>query len=137
MLEKQKIKKIITTIIKGLPIIFATTFCGLMIAKFTIRYSSPQFQSVAKIKLDDQKHGFSANNLYEDLDVFSSENKIETEAEILKSPLLIGKTVDKMKLGVEIYRIGDIKKTLLYKDNPFTFEYSEEEKSILKMADHN
>jgi hypothetical protein len=94
MREMQRIKRIITPLLKGLP-----------------------------IKLDDWKYGMSRNHLFEDFDVFSSENKIETEAEILKSPLLIGKTLEVMHLDVMVTRIGMIKKTILFHDNPFQFEY--------------
>ncbi len=131
MIEIQKLKKLISTLIKGSPIIAASLIIALFIAKMAIQYSTPKYQSVAKIKLDDQKYGFASNNLYSDFDVFSSENKIETEAEILKSPLLIGKTIDVLNLNVQIYRIGSLKKTFLYKDNPFLFNYSMEDEMIM------
>ncbi len=121
MREMQRIKRIIIPLLKGLPILIITLLIALFIAKKAIQYSVPKYQSMAKIKLDDRKYGMSGNNLYEDFDVFSSENKIETEAEILKSPLLIGKTIDKMDLSVLMFRMGVIKNTFLYQDNPFEF----------------
>lgn len=123
MREMQRIKRIIIPLLKGLPIILITLLISLLIAQKAIQYSVPKYQSIAKIKLDDRKYGLSGNNLYEDFDVFSSQNKIETEAEILKSPLLIGKTVDAIDLNVMVTRIGIIKETILFHDNPFIFEY--------------
>jgi len=89
------------------------------------------YQSMAKIKLDDHKYGMSANNLYEDFDVFATENKIETEAEILKSPLLVQKAIGAMGLDVFMEREGAIKSTFLYRDNPFIIHHLNERSSIL------
>jgi len=123
MKEMQSIKRLIIPLLKGLPILIITLLISLFIAKKTIQYSSPKYQSMAKIKLDDIKYGTSGNNLYEDFDVFSSENKIETEAEILKSPLLISKTIDQLNLNVLVSRLGTIKETTLFQDNPLLFKY--------------
>ena len=126
----QRIKKIIIPLLKGLPIIIGCFLIALYIGRKAIQYSVPMYQSIAKIKLDDRKYGLSANNLYEDFDVFSSENKIETEAEILKSPLLVGKTIDAMHLDALVSRVGRIKTTRLYKDVPFLFTYDSEARAF-------
>lgn len=131
MKEMQRIKRLVIQLLKGLPIIIGTFLIGLFIASRVISYSVPKYQSMAKIKLDDRKYGLSGNNLYDDFDVFSSENKIETEAEILKSPLLIGKTVEAMSLSTLVKRVGAIKSTFLYHDNPFLIECAEQEGIIL------
>lgn len=123
MKEMQNIKKLVIALLKGLPIIITTFLVSLFIAHKTIQYSTPKYQSMAKIKLDDRKYGMSGNNLYEDFDVFSSENKIETEAEILKSPLLIGKAIKKLNLSVMVTRQGIFKNTTLLQDNPFLFSF--------------
>lgn len=123
MREVQRVKRLVIPLLKGLPIIIISFIISLFIAKKAIQYSVPKYQSMAKIKLDDRKYGMSGNNLYDDLDVFSSQNKIETEAEILKSPLLIGKAIEGMHLNVLVKRVGRIKETIVYKNNPFYFEY--------------
>lgn len=124
MKETQRIKRIIITLIKGSPIVIGFLLVGLFIARKSIQYSTPMYQSMAKIKLDDRKYGMSGNNLYEDLDVFTSENRIETEAEILQSPLLIEKALEKFGNEVQIWREGKMKNTFLYADNPFKINYS-------------
>ncbi len=130
MKEMQNIKRLIIPLLKGLPILIITVLISLFIAKKTIQYSTPNYQSIAKIKLDDRKYGMSGNNLYEDFDVFSSKNKIETEAEVLKSPLLIGKTIEELNLGVLVSRLGTIKETILFQDNPLLFKYTSSTTSI-------
>lgn len=143
MKEIQRIKRLIIPLLKGMPVIIITLIIALFIARKAIQYTVPKYQSMAKIKLDDRKYGMSANNLYEDFDVFATENKIETEAEILKSPLLIGKAIDALKLDVMIKRQGRLKHAFLYKDNPFIFEYDrfennlEDQKYVLRVNGKN
>lgn len=124
MLELQRIKRLIIPFIKGLPFIIVSLVLALFIAKKIIQYSVPKYQSIAKVKLDDNKYGHSANNLYEDFDLFSTENKIETEAEVLKSSILLEQAIKELNLNVSISRIGSIKKAQLYKNTPFTFSYT-------------
>lgn len=127
----QNLKKQLIPIIKGMPIIVAVFIAAIYLGNKIIAYSEPMYQSMAKIKLDDQKYGFSNNQLYKDFDVFSTENKIESEAEILASPLLIEKTLSKLDFNTEIKRKGKIKNTLLYKNNsPFEVTYKENNDNI-------
>ena len=88
----QKIKKQLLPLIKGLPMIFIIFICALFLAKKIVDYTPNTYRTISKIKLDDQKFGFSGNNLYGDFDVISTENKIEAEAELLQSPLIIEKS---------------------------------------------
>lgn len=124
MLEIQRLKRLIVPFVKGLPIIIGSLLIALFIAKKIIQYSVPQYQSIAKIKLDDSKNGLSSNNLFEDFDLFAREHKIETEAEVLKSSLLIKQAINKLELDVYLSRIGTLKKTKLYKETPLLFTYN-------------
>ena len=82
------------------------------------------YLSMAKIKLDNQKYGASNALLYKDFDVFSSDDKIESEAELLGSHLLIRKALDRVQFDITINRIGSIKNTSLYKNSPIDIEYN-------------
>lgn len=126
MIEIQQLKRLIIPFIKGLPIIIGCLIAALFISKKIIQYSVPKYQSIAKIKLDDTKTGLSSNNLYEDFDLFAREHKIVTEAEVLKSSLLIKKAIHKLDLNVHISRVGTIRNMKLYKDIPFVFNYNKE-----------
>jgi uncharacterized protein involved in exopolysaccharide biosynthesis len=74
---------------------------------------------MAKIKLDDQKIGFSSNEIYKDFSMFSLEHRIQAEVELLKSPVIIEKAIDSLSLDIEVTRIGKLKKTTLYGNSPF------------------
>ncbi len=113
-------KRQILLLIKGLPVIVGCFVLALFVARKMVSYTPNTYQSIARIKLDDQKYGFSNNVLYQDFDVFSAENKIESEAEVLKSPLLVGKALDSLGSFVRIARIGQMKNTELYDDSPIS-----------------
>ncbi|MFB0926157.1 MAG: hypothetical protein QMB65_12895, partial [Vicingaceae bacterium] len=88
MASIQNIKKQLLPLIKGSPIIIMVFLLSVFIAKKIIQYTPTTYLSVAKIKLDNQKYGFSNSALYKDFDVFTAHDMIETEAEILGSYLI-------------------------------------------------
>ena len=120
----QSIKKQLGVVLKGIPIIAICLILSLLFAAKIILYTNTTYQSIAKVKLDDSKYGFSSTTMYENFDIFSSENYIETEAELLNSPLLIGMALDSLDFDVSIYRTGSIKNTLLYENSPISIEYN-------------
>ncbi|MDG1333248.1 MAG: GNVR domain-containing protein [Crocinitomicaceae bacterium] len=79
---------------------------------------------MAKIKLDDQKIGFSSNEIYKDFSMFSLEHRIEAEVELIKSPIIIEQAIDSLSLDVQITRVGSLKETILYGNTPFQISYS-------------
>lgn len=101
----QQLKKQLLPLVKGLPIVVVVFIASIIVGKLIIRYSSNQFQSIAKIKLDDQKFGFSSNETYKDFEMFTLTNRIDAEVELLKSPLIIEKAIDMLKMNVNITRI--------------------------------
>lgn len=123
MVGYQKLKRQMLPLLKGIPFIIGVFLLSLFIAKKIIDYTPNTYQSIAKIKLDDQKYGFSNNNLFNDFDVFSTENKIEAEAEILQSPLIVEKALKNLDFEVAIYRVGSLKNTMLYKNSPIQINY--------------
>ncbi|MFT6761067.1 MAG: hypothetical protein ACJATS_002261 [Psychroserpens sp.] len=126
----QDIKRQLFPLLKGLPIVVIVFLASLFFARQVIRYSPNMYQTMAKIKLDDQKYGFSSNNLYDDFDVFSTGNTIEAEAEILKSSLIVEKATQGLGLDVVIYRKGSLKNTMLYDDSPVSIEYKFDEENL-------
>lgn len=119
----QGLKRQLLPLLKGLPIIVGCAVVALVIARKIISYTPNSYQTVARIKLDDQKYGFSNTQLYKDFDVFSTTSKIQSEAEILQSPLLIGQSLNRVDFGISIYRVGSLKNTLLYKDSPIIISH--------------
>ncbi len=103
---------------KGLPIIIATVAGSLLIARYYLKWVTPMYESTAKIKLADRHEGIGNSNLYKDLDVFVTSNKVSGEVELMKSNVILKKAISKLNLRTKIYRVGDIHKTELYNQSP-------------------
>lgn len=105
---------------RGIPIIAAVMLLSVMAAKKYLHYTTPMYESVAHIKLADAQLGIPHSNLYRDFDVFASSNKIGAEVEMVRSQVVIERALEKLDLGFTAYRVGDIHKTELYNDCPFS-----------------
>lgn len=127
----QEIKKQLLPLIKGIPFVLTCFIIALFIAKKVISYTPEKYSVMAKIKLDDQKAGISNNNLYTDFDVFSTENKIAAEIEIIKSPIVIKAALDSINLNTSIYRVGKIRSTLLFDNSPISIEHKTQSKALI------
>ena len=107
---------------RGFPIIILVMIIAVMGAKKYLNYVTPMYESTAKLKLADTEEGVPSANLFKDLDVFASANKIATEIEVLKSSKLIGKTLEELPFGIEIFRKGDMLTVELFNNSPITVE---------------
>ena len=114
--------RMIKPLLKGLPIIILVMFLAVMVAKKYLNYVTPMYESTAKLKIADVDEGVTGANLYKDLDVFASSYKIATEIEVLKSDLLIEKTLKKLSFNLEIYRKGDMQTVELFNNSPIVIE---------------
>ncbi|MFT6334133.1 MAG: hypothetical protein ACJATI_000865 [Halioglobus sp.] len=108
--------------IRGFLLIILSMFVAVMAAKKYLSYVVPLYESTTKMKLADVSEGVQNSNLFKDFDVFASANKIATEIEVLKSSVLIGKTLDSIDFDVEIYRKGKLKSVELFDNSPFMIE---------------
>lgn len=105
------------------PVALLTMLAGIFAAKKYLRYSTPVYESVAKIKLADIHAGVPNGNLYKNLDIFANTNQIGAEVELIRSKVLVKKAVEGLGIDVSIYRIGDIHKTELYDQSPFSVSF--------------
>ena len=108
--------------IRGSFLIIISIIASVLLAKKYISYMVPMYESTTKMKLADVSDGVQSSNLFKDFDVFASTNKIATEIEVLKSSVLLNKTLDSLDFDVEIYRVGKIKSVELYNDSPFSIK---------------
>ncbi len=92
---------------------------SVMVAKKYLNYVTPLYQSTAILKLADINEGIPGSNLFKDLDVFATSNKIAAEIEVIKSEMLINKALDSLPMFCTIIsRVGKIKSNELYKQSP-------------------
>ncbi|MFT4739725.1 MAG: hypothetical protein ACI9L9_000499 [Marivirga sp.] len=105
--------------LRGLPFIVMMMIGSYLVASKYLNYVTPMYESTTKVKLADISEGVSNSNLFKDLDVFATSNKVAGEIEILKSELLLDQTLDELDFDLEVYRKGKIRSVELYGDNPF------------------
>ncbi|MGB0522992.1 MAG: GumC family protein [Flammeovirgaceae bacterium] len=122
MSDLQNIKRLILPALRGLHWIVGLCLLCAFLAYQSLKYVTPQYESVAKIKLDHGNEGLSSANLFKDFDVFHYGYKIKAEEELIRSKILINKALDKVDFDISYYRIGDIRTSELYHDAPFRVE---------------
>jgi uncharacterized protein involved in exopolysaccharide biosynthesis len=114
--------RLLKPLFRGLPIIVLVVILSVLSAKKYLNYVTPMYESTAKLRLADVHEGVPGANLFKDLDVFASANKIATEIEVLKSDNLIGATLSQLPFGKEIYRKGEMRSSELFRDSPLLIE---------------
>jgi uncharacterized protein involved in exopolysaccharide biosynthesis len=104
--------------LRGLPIIVLVMIISMLAAKKYLSYVTPMYESTVKIKLADIHEGVPNSNLFKDLDVFSTSNKIAAEIELLKSQVLVNKVLDELHFYTQIKRVGKMRSVELYHNSP-------------------
>lgn len=112
--------RILRPYLRGLPIIILAMLAGFIFAKKYLSYTTPMYESTTKIKLADLGEGATGNNLFKDLDVFSSTNKIATEIELLKSQVLLEKALSNLDFSEKLSRVGRVMTKEIYGKKPFS-----------------
>lgn len=128
--EVQNLKRLLVKLVHGLPIILGCMVLALGMAKLFIHKSEPIYDSAAKMRLDDQEFGISNNQLYNDFDMFSTDNRVMTEVEVVKSPAIMGRVIDSLNLLTEYREIGKYQRISLYGKNPFVVNCIDNRKLI-------
>jgi uncharacterized protein involved in exopolysaccharide biosynthesis len=108
--------------IRGWFFILAAMVISYFIAEKCLSYSTPIYQSTAKLKLANLNEGVPNSKLFKDLDVFANTQKIQSEIELIKSEAIMKKVLPKIAFSMTISRIGKFKNTELFTDSPISIE---------------
>lgn len=109
---------------RGFPLIVLCMFAAVVVAKKYLSYVTPMYEATAKLKLADVSEGVPSSNLFKDLDVFATTNKITAEIEVIRSQVLINTVLDSLDFDQEVKRIGKVRSVELYHDSPFVIHAS-------------
>jgi len=131
MSEASGTKRLLRPLATYWPIIAICVFTAVLIASRYLKYSTPLFESTAKLKLADVNEGVPNSNLYKDFDIFTSSNKISAEVELIKSKLIINNALDSLGFDVAYFRKGEIHDNEMYVEPPFSVKYSLHDSSIM------
>jgi len=104
---------------RGLPIILLCVGLSLAAAWQYLRYATPLYESTAKIKLADSNEGAMNTTLIKNADAFSVDNRASAEVELMRSPLLLGRALDRLSFDVSTYRVGKVRTSEMYTASPF------------------
>ena len=121
--------RILKPYLRGLPLIIFGMILAFLMAKKYLNYVTPQYESTTKLRLADVSDGVPSSNLFKDLDVFTTSNKIAAEIEILKSDVLLEKVMNELDFNLEVFRNGKIKTVELYDQSPIEINYTIKNKS--------
>ena len=116
--------------LRGFPIIILAMVMAFFLSKKYLSYVTPMYESTAKLKLADVSEGVTGSNLFKDLDVFATSNRIAAEIEVIKSEVLLNKVFDELDYEIEIFRKGKIKVVEIYNQSPILIEYTKADKSV-------
>jgi len=103
----------------GLPVVALCTGLSLSAAWQYLRYATPQYESTAKIKLADVNEGPINTTLIKNLDAFSGDNRTSAEVELVRSPLLLTRALNRVPFDQTTYRVGKVRTAELYRASPF------------------
>ncbi len=107
-----------------MPFIVLVMVIAFLIASKYLNYVTPVYESTTKLRLADVSDGVPSSNLFKDLDVFTSSNKIAAEIELLKSEVLLSKVINELDFNLEVFRKGKIKTVELYDQSPININYT-------------
>ena len=109
--------------LRGIPIILVAMILSFLITSKNLSYVTPTYESTAKLKLADVHEGVPGSNLFKNLDVFATANKIKAEIEVIKSELLVNMVLDQLDFELRVFRLGNIKTIELYDQRPIIIDY--------------
>ena len=116
--------RILKPYLRGMPFIILMMVIAFLIANKYLNYVTPIYESTTKLRLADVSEGVPSSNLFKDLDVFTSSNKIAAEIELLKSEVILGKVINELDFNLEVFRVGKIKTVELYDQSPVNISYT-------------
>lgn len=123
--ESIEIKKIFGNYFQYWKYFLVSFFLFMCLAFLYIRYSTPIYQTTAKILIqDDEKSNsaISSLSLFKDLGILGSNSNLNNEIEIITSRIILQKVVQNLNLQTQYFSDNSttgIKKLELYYQNPY------------------
>ncbi len=122
---KKEYQTLIVPILKGLPIILALLVGAIMLASRLVVYTVPEYQSTGSIKIDNRNINLGDLALFEEDGRTKGATSVDflTEVEMFKSKKLKELTLKNLDFELEIFRVGKMKTTELFKNSPLSIGY--------------
>ena len=121
---RKEFNTIILPILKGLPLIILLAVIAFMVTKQLLKYTNSIYQADGAILIDLSKKNTNTNVIFDEQGGKKSSHSFLTEVESFKAKSLIEKTLRTLNFDVSYFRIGELRKTELYLDAPFSIHYA-------------
>ena len=121
---RKEFNTIILPILKGLPLILLLVVIAFMVSKQLLKYTNTIYQADGAILIDLSKKNTNTNIIFDEQGGKKSSHSFLTEVESFKSKSLIEKTLRTLDFDVSYFRVGELKKSELFKNSPFTIQYA-------------
>ena len=87
-----------------------------------LRYAIPVYETSATVLIKDEKKGLDDSKIMESLNIFSSNNIVENEMEVLQSRSLMNGVVDKLHLYAPVFSEGHVRSVSAYTSSPIIID---------------
>lgn len=104
-----------------LPLFIASLIISFAVAYLYLRYQVPNYSSAVSILIKDDKNSQPSDALNE-IVLFKPKTNLANEIEILKSATLMRKVVNAINLNTQYWTEGNVKRSEMYNNKPFTYE---------------
>ncbi|UKM63966.1 polysaccharide biosynthesis tyrosine autokinase [Flavobacteriaceae bacterium GSB9] len=130
--QEFNLKKVLSSYTKKWLWFVFSLLIALAIAYIYIRYTTPQYEAYAKVKIVSENEGTSANAVFKDLPMFSDAEsaRIEDEVAIITSRKTLEDVIDKLDLNVQYFVQGRVYESELYDNPPFNINFIESDSLI-------
>lgn len=126
------LKKILSSYTKRWPWFLLSLLLALSLAYIYIRYTTPQYEAYAKVKIVSDEEGAGAGAVFKDLSMFSDAEatRIEDEVAVVTSRTIIKDVIEELDLNIQFFVQGRIHETELYDNAPFNMNFIETDSII-------
>jgi len=87
-----------------------------------LRYSLPVYETTASVLIKDEKKGLDDSKIMESLNIFSPNNIVENEIEVLQSRGLMNGVVNALHLYAPVFSEGHVRSVTAYTSSPIVVE---------------
>jgi len=105
--------------VRYFPLFVVSAAISLMAAYVYLRYAEESYTATAVLSIKAEGAGGSRGDKFDELFDNSSVNNVQTEMEVLKSPPILRRVVERYGLSISYYGVGKIKTVNVYNKAPF------------------
>ncbi len=115
-------KEIVFKYLIYLPLFVLTLALSISVAYIYLRYKIPMYSSSLSLLIKDETKSGGSDALLDNLGIYKKKANLSNEIEVLRSASLMKRVVDTLKLNLQYFSTGQVKRSEMYHKAPFTYE---------------